>query len=81
NRKCLNLHHAVNLTDDYMQAVANDQDWKLIDPDDKTVIDVIKARKIWETKLETRYRTGEPYLNFNDTANRALQKYQKDMGL
>lgn len=77
NRKCLNLHHAVNLTDDFMQAVANDQDWKLIDPDDKTVRDVIKARKIWETILETRYRTGEPYLNFIDTANRALPKSQK----
>ncbi|MBD1317293.1 ribonucleoside-diphosphate reductase subunit alpha [Francisella tularensis] len=81
NRKCLNLHHAVNLTDDFMQAVANDQDWKLIDPDDKTVRDVIKARKIWETILETRYRTGEPYLNFIDTANRALPKSQKDLGL
>lgn len=81
NRKCLNLHHAVNLTDDFMQAVANDQDWKLIDPDDKTVRDVIKARRIWETILETRYRTGEPYLNFIDTANRALPKAQKDLGL
>lgn len=81
NRKCLNLHHAVNLTDDFMQTVANDQDWKLIDPDDKTVRDVIKARKIWETILETRYRTGEPYLNFIDTANRALPKSQKDLGL
>ncbi|ALB01631.1 ribonucleotide-diphosphate reductase subunit alpha [Francisella persica ATCC VR-331] len=81
NRKCLNLHHAVNLTDDFMQAVSNDQDWKLIDPDDKTVRDVIKARRIWETILETRYRTGEPYLNFIDTANRALPKAQKNLGL
>ncbi|MDE4947226.1 ribonucleotide-diphosphate reductase subunit alpha, partial [Francisella tularensis subsp. holarctica] len=62
-------------------AVANDQDWKLIDPDDKTVRDVIKSRKIWETILETRYSTGEPYLNFIDTANRALPKSQKDLGL
>lgn len=81
NRKCLNLHHAVNLTDDFMQAVANDEDWKLIDPDDKSVREVLKARRIWETILETRYRTGEPYLNFIDTANRALPKAQKDLGL
>jgi len=81
NRKCLNLHHAVNLTDDFMQAVANDEDWKLIDPDDKTVRDTIKARKLWETILETRYRTGEPYLNFIDTVNRALPKSQKELGL
>lgn len=81
NRKCLNLHHAVNLTDDFMQAVANDEDWKLVDPDDKSVREVVKARRIWETILETRYRTGEPYLNFIDTANRALPKAQKDLGL
>ena len=81
NRKCLNLHHAVNLTDNFMNAVANDDDWKLVDPNDKTVRDTLKARKIWETILETRYRTGEPYLNFIDTANKALPKAQKDLGL
>ena len=81
NRKCLNLHHAVNLTDNFMNAVANDDDWKLVDPNDKTVRDTLKARKIWETILETRYRTGEPYLNFIDTVNKALPKAQKDLGL
>jgi ribonucleoside-diphosphate reductase alpha chain len=81
NRKCLNLHHAVNLTDDFMNAVANNEDWKLVDPDDKKVRDVTTARKLWEIILETRYRTGEPYLNFIDTANRALPKSQKDLGL
>ncbi|APC96250.1 ribonucleoside-diphosphate reductase subunit alpha [Francisella frigiditurris] len=81
NRKCLNLHHAVNLTDKFMEAVANDSDFKLVDPDDHTVRDVVKARKLWETLLETRYRTGEPYLNFIDTANRALPQSQKDLGL
>ena len=81
NRKCLNLHHAVNLTDNFMNAVAKDEDWKLIDPDDQSVRDTIKARQLWETILETRYRTGEPYLNFIDTANNALPKTQKELGL
>ncbi len=81
NRKCLNLHHAVNLTDSFMNAVAQDDDWKLVDPNDHTVRDTVKARKLWETILETRYRTGEPYLNFIDTANRALPKAQKELGL
>ena len=81
NRKCLNLHHAVNLTDDFMNAVANNEDWKLIDPNDKSVRDVTTARKLWEIILETRYRTGEPYLNFIDTANKALPKSQKDLNL
>jgi ribonucleoside-diphosphate reductase alpha chain len=81
NRKCLNLHHAVNLSDEFMEAVAENTIWELKDPSDDAVRDTIKARKLWELLLETRYRTGEPYLNFIDTANRALPEDQKNMGL
>lgn len=81
NRKNLNLHHAVNISDDFMEAVTSGSDWNLLDPDDETVRDTMNARKLWEVILETRYRTGEPYLNFIDTANRALPQSQKDLGL
>src|SRR5210317_1776053 len=81
NRKCLNLHHAVNITDDFMNAVHNNEDWNLVDPDSDEVRDTMKARKLWEIILETRYRTGEPYLNFIDTANRAMPETQKKLGL
>ena len=81
NRKCLNLHHAVNLTDDFMEAVRDDADWELKDPDKGEVRETMKARKLWELLLETRYRTGEPYLNFIDTANRAMPEPQKELGL
>jgi ribonucleoside-diphosphate reductase alpha chain len=81
NRKCLNLHHAVNITDQFMFAVENNSDWNLVDPNDGSVRDTMKARKLWELLLETRYRTGEPYLNFIDTANRAMPQTQKDLGL
>lgn len=81
NRKCLNLHHAVNLTDEFMEAVRDDSDWDLKDPNKSEVRETTKARKLWELILETRYRTGEPYLNFIDTANRALPQAQKDLGL
>ena len=81
NRKCLNLHHAVNITDDFMNAVHNNDDWNLVDPDSDEVRDTMKARKLWEIILETRYRTGEPYLNFIDTANRAMPETQKKLGL
>ena len=81
NRKCLNLHHAVNLTDAFMEAVQRNADWNLVDPDSREVRDTMKARKLWEIILETRYRTGEPYLNFIDTANRALPETQKMLGL
>ena len=81
NRKCLNLHHAVNLSDKFMRAVAHDDVWELKDPNKEEVRDTMRARKLWELILETRYRTGEPYLNFIDTANKALPQSQKDMGL
>ena len=55
--------------------------WDLIDPNDLSVRDTKKARKLWESLLETRFRTGEPYLNFIDTANRALPQSLKDKGL
>ena len=81
NRKNLNLHHAVNVTDSFMRAVERDEVWDLVDPDDRTVRDSMRARKLWELLLETRYRTGEPYLNFIDTANRALPQTMKEKGL
>lgn len=81
NRKNLNLHHAVNITDDFMKAVEENTDWNLVDPASKEVSDTVKARRLWEHMLETRYRTGEPYLNFIDTANRALPESQKQKGM
>ncbi len=81
NRKNLNLHHAVNLSDEFMEAVRDNEIWHLKDPNSKEVRDTMPARKLWEMLLETRYRTGEPYLNFIDTANRALPEAQKQLGL
>ncbi len=81
NRKNLNLHHAVNVTDSFMRAVERDEVWDLVDPDDGTVRDSMRARKLWELLMETRYRTGEPYLNFIDTANRALPQTMREKGL
>ena len=81
NRKNLNLHHAVNLTDKFMEAVRDGKQWDLLDPNDQSVREIVDARKLWELVLETRYRTGEPYVNFIDTANRSLPQSQKDLGL
>jgi len=81
NRKCLNLHNAVNLTNAFMEAVKEGVDWELLDPNDRTVRATIPARELWERLLETRFRTGEPYLNFIDTANEALPESLKKQGL
>ena len=81
NRKNLNLHHAINITDDFMRAVKRGEMWDLKDPNDDTVRESMLARTLWQQILETRYRTGEPYLNFIDTANRALPHTMKAKGL
>ena len=80
-RKALNLHNAINITDEFMEAVKQGSSFDLRDPKDGRVKDTTDARKLWERILETRFRTGEPYLNFIDTANRDLPQPLKDKGL
>jgi len=81
NRKCLNLHNAVNITDNFMEAVKNGNTYELVDPKKGPTGEFLDARKVFSKLLETRFRTGEPYLNFIDTANDALPQELKDKGL
>jgi len=80
-RKALNLHNAINIDDKFMQAVMSDGEYELIDPASGEVAETVRARKVWERILEVRFRTGEPYLNFIDTANKFLPQPLKDLGL
>jgi len=80
-RKALNLHNALNITDEFMEAVVNNTEFDLRDPKDGAVKETVNARKLWERILEIRFRTGEPYLNFIDTANASLPQSLKDRGL
>lgn len=80
-RKALNLHNAINISDEFMQAVIDNTDFDLRDPKDGSVKETISARKLWERIIEVRFRTGEPYLNFIDTANNALPQELKEKGL
>ena len=88
NMRTLNLHHGVNITDDFMQLVeasmldANvDDTWELKDPASGEVRDTIPARELWQRILETRMLTGEPYIHYIDTSNRAMPEFQKKLGL
>ena len=88
HRKCLNLHHAINISDEFMQLIEKciaeptyDDSWNLIDPHTKKVIRTVSARELWQKLLETRVATGEPYVSFIDTINNALPETQKKLGL
>lgn len=81
NRKCLNSHHAVNISDAFMEKVISGGDWELRNPKDGEVVDVVSARTLFQDLLETRSKTGEPYLNFIDTVNNQRHEAHKDLGL
>lgn len=81
NRKCLNLHHAVNITDEFLTAVRMNLNWELKDPSSGEVRDTMKARELWSRILKTRFRTGEPYINYIDEANRCMPSSLKELGL
>jgi ribonucleoside-diphosphate reductase alpha chain len=88
HRKCLNLHHGVNLSNEFMQLIDHcvkeptyDDSWNLIDPHTKKVVRTVSARDLWQKILETRVATGEPYVSFIDTVNESLPEPQKKLGL
>ena len=81
NRRALNLHHGVLVTDAFMRAVETDDDWALKSPYDGTIQSTIKARNLWIRLLTARVETGEPYIVFIDTVNRMIPQHHKLAGL
>jgi ribonucleoside-diphosphate reductase alpha chain len=81
NRKALNLHHGVLLTDAFMEAVRNGDEWQLTSPKDNSVRQTVDARALFQKLVETRLATGEPYIVFSDTVNRMMPKHHRDVGL
>jgi ribonucleoside-diphosphate reductase alpha chain len=88
NMRALNLHHGINITDDFMHIVERcmmdptaDDSWHLRDPNNGEIRETVSARQLWQTILELRMHTGEPYLHFIDTSNRHMPEFQKKLGL
>ena len=81
NRKALNLHHGVLLTDEFMEAVRDGTEFHLRSPKDGSVRATVDARSLFQKLVETRLATGEPYIVFSDTVNRMMPKHHRDLGL
>jgi ribonucleoside-diphosphate reductase alpha chain len=81
NRRALNLHHGVLVTDAFMRAVELDEQWALKSPYDGTIQSKLSARNLWIRLLTARVETGEPYIVFIDTVNRMIPEHHKLAGL
>jgi len=88
NVRCLNLHHGINITDDFMHILEKcmldpeaDDSWELKDPHTGEVREVVSAKHLWQQILELRMHTGEPYIHYIDTSNRELPKFLSEKGL
>ena len=81
NRKALNLHHGVLISDAFMRAVETDDQWALKSPKDGVVQSTVSARNLWIRLLTARIETGEPYMIFIDTVNRLIPQHHKLAGL
>ena len=81
NRKCLNLHNGVTLDNEFLKAVQEDLEWRLVDPKTNEAVKIVQARDLWWQIIYTRAETGEPYIVNLDICNDDLPKGQKDLGL
>ena len=81
NRKALNLHHGVLITDEFMEAVRDGKEFDLRSPKDNSVRGTVDARGLFQKLVETRLATGEPYIIFIDQVNRMMPKHHRDLGL
>ena len=81
NRKSLNLHHGISISDEFMHAVRDGLKFGLRSPKTNEVLREVDARSLWQKVLELRLQTGEPYLIFSDTVNRAMPQHQRELGL
>jgi len=81
NRKSLNLHHGILVSDSFMRAVETNSEWALKSPKDGVVQSTVSARNLWIRLLTARVETGEPYIVFIDTVNRLIPQHHKLAGL
>jgi ribonucleoside-diphosphate reductase alpha chain len=81
NRKALNLHHGILVSDAFMRAVEADDTWTLTSPKDGAPVRTLSARSLWIRLLTARIETGEPYIIYSDHVNNARPEHHKLAGL
>jgi len=64
-----NFNISVAITNDFIEAYKNDENYDLIDPRTKKVAGSLSARKIFDEIAESAWKTGDPGLVFLDKMN------------
>lgn len=65
-----NFNISVGITEEFMQAVENDESYDLIDPRTKDVVQSLSARMVFDRIVDGAWRNGEPGIIFLDRLNR-----------
>jgi len=66
-----NFNISVAVTDIFMDALKNNEEYELINPRSKVVVGKLKARVVFDEMVESAWETGDPGIIFIDRINRA----------
>ena len=65
-----NFNVSVAVTDEFMQAVASDEEYRLVNPRNREKVKTLKAREIWNLMARSAWASGDPGVVFIDEINR-----------
>jgi len=66
-----NFNISVAITDAFMEALAKDEDYELINPRSEAVAGRVKAKVVFDAMVESAWEMGDPGIVFIDRINRA----------
>ncbi|MBY4892321.1 vitamin B12-dependent ribonucleotide reductase [Rhodobacteraceae bacterium N5(2021)] len=64
-----NSNNSIRVTDAFLKAVENDDDWELLNRRDGKVAKTIKARDLWEKVGHAAWACADPGIQYHDTVN------------
>jgi len=64
-----NSNNSIRVTDAFLKAVENDDDWALLNRTDGSVAKTIKARDLWEDVGHAAWACADPGIQYHDTVN------------
>jgi len=75
-----NFNISVAVTDEFMKALENDEEYPLINPRTGKIVRKIKAVGVWDLLITEAWKTGDPGLLFIDTINKSYSNCVKSLG-